>query len=92
MTKPDCYQCIFRQDLPGNAHSKCGHPDNKDTLENPLLNMMAIFASVERVGPVLGANKLDIKGDAHGIRNGWFNWPFNFDPVWLLKCNGFKKK
>ena len=33
-----------------------------------------------------------VKGDPHGIRSGWFLWPWNFDPVWLISCTGFKKK
>lgn len=28
-------------------------------------------------------------GHEHGIKNGWFLWPFNFDPTWLTSCNGF---
>jgi hypothetical protein len=36
--------------------------------------------------------KLDIRGDSHGIRMGWFFWPANYDPVWLENCNGFYKK
>jgi hypothetical protein len=35
---------------------------------------------------------LGIKGNAHGIRRGWFMWPANFDPVWLDSCNGFTPK
>jgi hypothetical protein len=31
-----------------------------------------------------------IEGDEHGIRNGWFNHPFNFDPTWLRRCDGFE--
>ncbi len=31
-----------------------------------------------------------VKGNPHGIRNGWFNWPWNFDPVWLVDCDGFE--
>jgi len=23
---------------------------------------------------------------------GWFYWPINFDPVWLLECNGHTPK
>lgn len=34
----------------------------------------------------------DVVGDAHGIKNGWFFWPINFDPVWLQNCTGFEKK
>lgn len=52
-------------------------------------------------------NKRDIQGDAHiscldpdpemtgsshGISHGWFNYPFNFDPVWMTKeCSKFKE-
>ena len=35
-------------------------------------------------------NNAKVKGDEHGIRSGWFNHPFNFDPVWLEKCDGFE--
>lgn len=31
-----------------------------------------------------------IKGSMHGVRNGWFFWPFNFDPIWLEACGGFE--
>jgi len=33
-----------------------------------------------------------VRGDAHGIRSGWFSWPYNFDPVWLENCTGFEDK
>lgn len=33
-----------------------------------------------------------VKGNAGGIRRGWFFWPFNFDPVWLVECTGFEAK
>jgi len=33
---------------------------------------------------------IKVKGNPHGIRQGWFGWPFNFDPVWLEECNGFE--
>lgn len=35
---------------------------------------------------------LCIKGEQRGIDNGWFIWPFNFDPIWLKRCDGFKPK
>lgn len=32
-------------------------------------------------------------GNAHGIRNGWFFYPLNFDPVWKTKaCANFEPK
>ena len=72
--KPNCYQCIHRRGLMGDAHSKCAHPDmhEEDTAS--------------------AAKKLGIVGNPHGIKNGWFFWPFNFDPAWLKACNGFTSK
>ena len=31
-------------------------------------------------------------GDDHGIKNGWFFHPFNFDPIWLKYCDGYETK
>lgn len=33
-----------------------------------------------------------VKGHPHGIKNGWFFWPYNFDPIWLVECNSFESK
>jgi len=33
--------------------------------------------------------KAKVEGHPHGIRNGWFIWPINFDPTWLVSCDGF---
>jgi hypothetical protein len=57
--KKDCYKCVHRLEVPGDAHSRCNN----------------IKAKVE--------------GHPQGIRNGWFMWPLNFDPTWLLSCDGF---
>lgn len=32
-------------------------------------------------------------GNAHGIKNGWFWYPLNFDPIWKTKkCDNYKAK
>lgn len=92
MNKPNCYDCKYRGGLMGDAHSKCNHPESRS--EDALGELMGILASVQRVSPVTstGAKILNIKGSSHGIRNGWFNWPFNFDPVWIENCDGFVSK
>lgn len=29
-------------------------------------------------------------GNTHGIRSGWFMYPWNFDPTWkITKCNNY---
>jgi len=60
--KPDCYKCIHRRSIPGDAHTKCNNFDAKT------------------------------KGHLHGVKNGWFMWPLNFDPTWLISCDGFSDK
>ena len=87
--KPNCYECQHRGGVAGSAHSSCKHPNNKTATDDPLSQIMGIFASVGRVPPVQADTGLKIKGNSHGIAKGWFNWPFNFDPVWLESCNGF---
>lgn len=33
----------------------------------------------------------DMTGDEHGIRSGWFMYPFLFDPVWKTKwCSNYQ--
>jgi hypothetical protein len=33
-----------------------------------------------------------VVGNPVGIRGGWFNWPWNFDPTWLVSCDSFVSK
>ena len=35
-------------------------------------------------------NNAKVKGNKNGIQNGWFNHPNNFDPTWLVSCDGFE--
>lgn len=91
--KPNCYECKFRRDIPGSAHSACAHPGIADQKNSPLAEMMAIFASVRRATPMQGVSKtLHVRGNPDGVRRGWFCHPWNFDPVWLESCDGFEKK
>ncbi len=85
----NCYECEHRGGCAGSAHSCCEHPSIE---KSSFGELMGILGSVGRVGSGVPANELGIRGNAHGIRSGWFCWPYNFDPVWLENCNGFKKK
>ena len=39
-----------------------------------------------------GNHEANVTALTHGIVEGWFFWPFNFDPVWLTSCDGFQEK
>ena len=91
--KPNCYECQWRGDVPGDAHSCCKHPILDAVVTDPLGGVLAMFASVGRLPPIqAGIDKLGIKANYHGIKKGWFNFPWNFDPRWLEECNGFEAK
>jgi len=93
MDKPDCYKCKYRGTVPGSRHSSCNHPAYEKANADPIAQILGIFASVRRVAPIqVKGEGIEIKGNARGIRKGWFNHPFNFDPTWLESCNGFKEK
>lgn len=85
--KANCYKCEYRGKVAGSAHSRCNHPLVKqdDNDFGALVDMLA-GKNIE------AAKKLNIKANPQGVRNGWFAWPANFDPVWLINCDGFKQK
>jgi hypothetical protein len=88
--RPNCYQCIHRREAVGSAHSTCVHPEALSAAKShPVAELFAILGSVGR-GPGLNVRAMGVEGHPHGVRMGWFNWPINFDPVWLNKCDGFE--
>jgi hypothetical protein len=52
-------------------------------------DQLAAMASEFDEGPAKAAAQINVRGHAHGVANGWFVWPVNFDPVWLESCDGF---
>lgn len=95
MTKRKCYDCIHRAEVPGSGHSCCRHPATMNPIDqHPLCKLVGVMG--RRSGmtslPSRAARELQIKGDEHGIRHGWFIWPVNFDPTWLEHCDGFTAK
>jgi len=88
-TIPDCYKCEHRRSIPGNHHSACGHPD-----AHPIAAVYAQAGRHEWTGTriVRFPTPLSVMADAHGYANGWAMWPLNFDPIWIMNCNGFAPK
>jgi hypothetical protein len=82
-----CYQCRHRRDLPGDMHSGCRHPLTEAVHGNPLAPLIEAMGHALPV-PVPGLNVI---GDKHAIGMGYWSWPINFDPVWLISCDGFEE-
>lgn len=97
MTKPNCYECRWWRDALGSAHSRCEHPEAAVINKDPMLDALAILAGARGMGlgSLLGtpsARALKVEANPHGVRHGWFNWPLDFDPTWLVACEGFEGK
>ncbi len=91
MNKPNCYKCKYRRKLAGDTHSSCNHPAYAEVSNNPFAQMLGIFASVGRGAPIQAKGEgITVRGNPHGIKKGWFNHPFNFDPIWLEECTGYE--
>ncbi len=86
--KPHCYECKWRGDVPGDAHSSCHHPAVQGG-EGGIMGALVDMLSGKHDA---AAATLNIQGDPHGVRMMWFLWPANFDPIWLRNCNGFESK
>ena len=85
--KANCYDCQYRGDIPGDAHSCCRHP-----LVSQDSNVFAAIVDMLMGKSLEAGRQLNIQANPTGIRRGWFLWPANFDPVWLVNCDGFKAK
>ena len=87
----DCYTCKHRGTLPGSCHSRCLHPKAL-AAKSPLGELLGMLASVGRVPPLVVNSEVKIVLDPHGVKHGWANWPYNFDPIWVTSCDGYEVK
>ena len=70
-----------------------------DALTIPQMETPPDCKTCKYVRPVQGdVHKKCVNKNAHvegaelGIKKGYFMWPFNFDPRWLVKCDGYVKR
>ena len=75
----NCYSCANRRSIAGDCHSMCTKPGSDRGAAAIIMLTTGEFRGM-------------IKGVPHGIRNGWFCWPFNFDPTWVEYCDFYTEK
>ena len=92
MDKPNCYECKHRKDVLGDVHSRCAHPKLEGIMAHSVVQILALVSTVGRGLPIDIDVGLNIAGNPHGIKHGWFSWPFNFDPTWLETCDGWEEE
>lgn len=83
--KPNCYECKWRRNLAGDCHSRCSHPQisQEDEILTPLFMILGKVSPLEK--------RMNVRFDEYGIKMGWAAFPINFDPTWIVTCDGFEK-
>lgn len=91
--KHDCSKCKFNGGItPGSGHHiKCDFPEyfTKDSL-TPLLSMAQVVR--QHKSPFSKGDIITPRFNGHGIRNGWCDWPLQFDPIWVEECLLYEPK
>jgi hypothetical protein len=87
MRKPNCYDCKFRGEIPGSAHSCCTILKKDEDEKNPYTIMTELGLSTGKLELINEHDRMPlVKLNEHGVNNGWAAWPLNFDPVWVESC------
>lgn len=83
-------KCRWQRELPYNTHIRCAHPLVPKTPIGDLMSMMN-RQPVGLITDLYAKAELGIRHNQAAVKMGWFNWPWNFDPVWLERCSGFEE-
>lgn len=89
--KPTCYGCRYREPIPGDAHSRCGHPGVKSAGLHEAVLATLFYQQLSLGYDSCRIGDLSVELNPIGVKGGWALWPWNFDPTWLVKCSGFEK-
>jgi len=84
-----CHECIHCESIIGDVHKKCSHPAVNAKHGNALLVLAALIRGDSMISQE-AREELNIKLHERGVKMGWAWWPLNFDPVWVLNCEGFQ--
>jgi hypothetical protein len=88
----NCYNCQYRGNLPGSAHSSCnGLRSLANDPNDAGLVLLETKLSLGMVSMKIGNDPI-VEINPHGRSNGWAMWPLDFDPIWVSDCKIFKEK
>jgi hypothetical protein len=93
----DCHNCKFSAPVPGSSHhSECQilekHQIFQNLNETDRFTLKLMLVSGRAVIENTQTHELQVQISEHGKKNGWADWPLNFDPIWVKICIFFDKK
>jgi len=83
----NCYQCVYATTNPGTTHLRCRHPLVQQNLQ--LTDFTAMLQGKIPNNLIQLRKRMGIRLDPRGVQNGWADWPFQFDPLWVLTCDKY---
>lgn len=78
--KNNCLNCDFKGTVAGSCHISCNYPKFDD--KNKLNISILLLGNFPEANSFLKSN-FGFSIDQHPVLNGWFNFPFDFDPSWI---------
>lgn len=89
----NCNKCVHRASAGSNTrHSRCNHPTIDNIMSDHDVLILIMDGLVNKHKIPQGLWDLDVDVEEGAIANGWGLWPFNFDPLWVKSCTGFKEE
>lgn len=88
----DCFSCIHKDFVPGSTHVICRHPFNDRIFKSRQGMIILLQLATKGFTVQLTPKELNLKLNSSGIKGGWCNYPFDFDPIWIENCDGFEEK
>ena len=90
----DCKNCIYREKALGSTHSYCSF--FKENGGEDYRSIELLFAGglyeLNATSMDKGEKRPAVTKNPHGVKNGWCNWPLNFDPIWIEDCMLYTKR
>jgi hypothetical protein len=78
--KNDCHLCPHSEKVTGSSHHiKC----NAMSGAIAMLTAMAVQSGKVQTMTNGKTGEVELRFNQHGVKNGWCNWPINFDPIWV---------
>lgn len=82
-------KCKWQGRLVWSTHIRCMHPLVSESLYRVARVFLLEPGNYHHAIRGL-MRQMGVTVNEAGVRNGWCNWPFDFDPVWLDSCKMFE--
>lgn len=87
----DCLTCRYRGTVPNSRHSSCKHPRVNDIIGDHDALQILLDRLVNNHVVANFYDDLQVEFDRAAIMEGYALFPFNFDPIWLKQCTGYRE-